>query len=380
MKDLSFRQLKETAYLFLKLGTIGFGGPVAHIAMMEAEIVTKRKWMTRDFFMDMVGSINLIPGPNSTQMAIMCGYYYAGWAGLIVAGICFILPAVIITGFFAFLYVKFGSLPAVGLFLYGIKPAVIAIILSAIYKLGAKALKSWQLGFLGFAVIIATLLGLNAITAILAAGLLGMTWMNLERMSKDKKIRAFAPGVLLLAASTTVPKASLLKLFLIFLKVGSILFGGGYVLIAYLDSELVNKFGWLTRRELLDAIAVGQFTPGPVLSTATFIGYQIMGVWGAIVATLGIFLPSFFLVLLLYPIIPKLRKSPWTAAFLDAVNIGAVGIMLAVTVKLGREVLVDWKTWGIAVCCAFLVFYLKKMNTGLIVLMGAVFGFLLSKI
>ena len=173
---------------------------------------------------------------------------------------------------------------------------------------------------------------------------------------------------------------TLTKLFLIFLKIGSILFGGGYVLIAYLDSELVNKLGWLTRRELLDAIAVGQFTPGPVLSTATFIGYQIMGLWGAIVATMGIFLPSFFLVLLLYPVIPKLRKSPWTSAFLDAVNIGAVGIMLAVAFKLGQEVLIDWKTWAIAVCCAFLVFFFKKINTGLIVLIGAVFGFLLSKI
>ena len=380
MKDISFRKLQETAVLFLKLGTIGFGGPAAHIAMMEDEIVTKRQWMTRDFFMDLIGAINLIPGPNSTQMAIMCGYYRAGWIGLIIAGVCFILPAVIITGFFAFLYVRFGSLPAVGPFLYGIKPAVITIILSAIYKLGTKALKNWRIGFLGLAVIIATLLGLNAITAILVVGLLGMVWMNLGRMIRDKKIRSFAPGVLLLAASTTVPKASLTKLFLIFLKIGSILFGGGYVLIAYLDSELVNKLGWLTRRELLDAIAVGQFTPGPVLSTATFIGYQIMGLWGAIVATMGIFLPSFFLVLLLYPVIPKLRKSPWTSAFLDAVNIGAVGIMLAVAFKLGQEVLIDWKTWAIAVCCAFLVFFFKKINTGLIVLIGAVFGFLLSKI
>jgi len=374
-----FDNLKEISGLFLKLGTIGFGGPVAHIAMMEDEVVAKRKWMSRDFFMDLLGAINLIPGPNSTQMAIMCGYYRAGWVGLITGGVCFILPAVIITGFLAFLYVRFGSLPQIGPFLYGIKSAVIAIILGAIYRLGQKALKNWQLGLVGLAVVIATRKGLSPVTAILSAGILGMIWLNLGKILRDRRPAVFLPIVLLLAAPVATRNVSLMKLFLIFLKVGSILFGSGYVLIAYLDNDLVNRLGWLTRPELLNAIAIGQFTPGPVLSTATFIGYQIQGVWGAVAATAGIFLPSFLLVLILYPIIPKLRKSSWTAAFLDAVNIGAVGIMLAVTIKLGQEVLTDWKTWTIAIISAAIVFGFKKSNAALIVLLGAVLGFLLSK-
>lgn len=380
MSNISFQKLKEVAYLFLKLGTIGFGGPVAHIAMMEDEIVTKRKWMSRDYFMDLLGAINLIPGPNSTQMAIICGYYRAGIIGLIIGGVCFIFPAVIITGFLAFLYVKFGALPEIAPILYGIKPAVIAIILGAIYKLGKKALKNWQLGVLGLAVVIVTLFGISPITAILFAGLLGMIWLNSGNVSKKKNIKPFLPAVLLVATPVIVQKITLTKLFFVFLKIGSIIFGSGYVLVAYLDSELVNKLGWLTRPDLLNAIAVGQFTPGPVLSTATFIGYQIQGVWGAIVASVGIFLPSFILMLILYPLIPKLRKSTWTARFLDAVNIGAVGIMFGVTIKLGKDILIDWKTWSIAVLCAMLIFGFKKSNAALIVVGGAILGFLLNKI
>ena len=370
-------RLKEIALLFLKLGLIGFGGPAAHIAMMEEEVVNRRKWMSRQHFLDLVGATNLIPGPNSTEMTMHCGHERAGWKGLFTAGACFIFPAVVLTGLFAFLYVEYGTIPAVEPFLYGIKPAVLAIILSAIYKLGKKALKSWQLGVIGAMVTVSSLLGVNEITAILAAGIFGMLWLGfLAGSSTDEKNRLpllsllFAGGGA--ALSTSVSNT---KLFLVFLKVGAVLFGSGYVLVAYLDAELVEKLGWLSKPQLLDAIAIGQFTPGPVLSTATFIGYQINGAYGALVATLGIFLPSFFFVLLLNPIVPRLRKSPWAAAFLDAVNIGAVGVMTGVTYRLGEEVLTDWKGWLIALLSVVISFGWKKVSSLQIVVGGAVLGY-----
>jgi chromate transporter len=372
-------RLKEIALLFLKLGLIGFGGPAAHIAMMEEEVVNRRKWMSRQHFLDLVGATNLIPGPNSTEMTMHCGHERAGWKGLFTAGACFIFPAVVLTGLFAFLYVEYGTIPAVEPFLYGIKPAVLAIILSAIHKLGKKALKSWQLGVIGAMVIVSSLLGVNEITAILAAGIFGMLWLGfLAGSSSEKKNRLPLLSWLLAgggaALSTSVSNT---KLFLVFLKVGAVLFGSGYVLVAYLDAELVEKLGWLTKPQLLDAIAIGQFTPGPVLSTATFIGYQINGAYGALVATLGIFLPSFFFVLLLNPIVPRLRKSPWAAAFLDAVNIGAVGVMIGVTYRLGEEVLTDWKGWLIALLSVVISFGWKKVSAVYIVVGGAVLGYAL---
>ena len=374
-------RLKEIAFLFLKLGLIAFGGPAAHISMLEDEVVRKRKWMSRQHFLDLVGATNLIPGPNSTEMTMHCGHERAGWKGLFVAGTCFIIPAVVLTGLLAYLYVEYGTVPAIEPFLYGIKPAVLAIILSAIYKLGRKALKTWELGLIGVAVVLASLLGLNEITAILAAGLLGILWYGLFRArtygNPDK--RALIPllftGGVTTALATSISNT---KLFLVFLKVGTVLFGSGYVLVAYLDAELVEKLEWLTRPELLDAIAMGQFTPGPVLSTATFIGYQINGVYGAIAATLGIFLPSFFFVLLLNPVVPKLRKSAWAAAFLDAVNIGAVGIMIGVTIRLGEEILTDWRGWLIALLSIAISFSWKKVSSLYIVLGGALLGYVLN--
>jgi chromate transporter len=371
-------RLKEIALLFLKLGLIGFGGPAAHIAMMEEEVVNRRKWMSRQHFLDLVGATNLIPGPNSTEMTMHCGHERAGWKGLFTAGACFIFPAVVLTGLLAFLYVEYGTIPAVEPFLYGIKPAVLAIILSAIYKLGKKALKNWQLGVIGAMVIVSSLLGVNEITAILAAGIFGMFWSMFLRGSRSTGKTNRLPLLSWLltgggaALSTSVSNT---KLFLVFLKVGAVLFGSGYVLVAYLDAELVEKLGWLTRPQLLDAIAIGQFTPGPVLSTATFIGYQINGVYGALVATLGIFLPSFFFVLLLNPIVPRLRKSPWAATFLDAVNIGAVGVMIGVTYRLGEEVLTDWKGWLIALLSVVIIFGWKKVSAVYIVVGGAVLGY-----
>lgn len=378
MKETKKNNLKEVAGLFFKLGLIAFGGPAAHIAMMEDEVVAKRKWMSRQHFLDLVGATNLIPGPNSTEMTMHCGKERAGWPGLFVAGACFIFPAVVLTGFLAFLYVKYGEVPAVEPFLYGIKPAVIAIILAAVYKLGKKALKNWQLGIIGSIVIVVSFLGVNEITAILGAGLVGLVSFGVIQNRWKGNIKSILPMLSLQTVTATAASVSNTKLFLVFLKIGAVLFGSGYVLVAYLDGELVQKLGWLTEQQLLDAIAIGQFTPGPVLSTATFVGYQINGLSGAIVATLGIFLPSFFFVLLLNPIVPKLRKSPLAAGFLDAVNIGAVGIMIAVTYRLGAEILVDWKSWTIAVLSIAVTFYFKKINAFWIVIGGAIFGYTLT--
>ncbi|UGU14848.1 chromate efflux transporter [Sinomicrobium kalidii] len=372
--------LGEVARLFFKLGLIAFGGPAAHIAMMEEEVVSKRQWMSRQHFLDLVGATNLIPGPNSTEMTMHCGYERAGWKGLFVAGGCFIFPAVVFTAVLAWFYVEYGKIPAVEPFLYGIKPAVLAIILGAVYKLGKKALKNLQLGIIGLLTIAVSFLGVNEVTAILGAGLSGMLWFGWLQREKDGKLSSFLPLLLLNAGSVAAKTISNSKLFFVFLKIGAVLFGSGYVLVAYLDGELVEKLEWLTKQELLDAIAIGQFTPGPVLSTATFIGYQVNGFWGAIAATAGIFLPSFFFVLLLNPIIPKLRQSRLARGFLDAVNIGAVGIMMAVTFRLGQEILMDWKTWSIALISIAITLGVKKVNAMWLVLGGALLGYLLYHI
>lgn len=368
--------LKEIASVFLKLGFIAFGGPAAHIAMMEDEIVRKRKWMSREHFLDLVGATNLIPGPNSTEMTMHCGHERAGWKGLFIAGISFILPAVIFTGILAHLYVTYGNVPNVEPFLYGIKPAVLAIILSAIYKLGKKALKNRQLAIIGVFVMIASFLGINEITAILGAGLLGILWFGIATHKNTNSLKQFAPPLLLSITGFSI-SISNLKLFTVFLKIGTVLFGSGYVLVAYLDAELVQKLNWLSKSELLDAIAIGQFTPGPVLSTATFVGYQINGFWGATMATLGIFLPSFLFVWVLNPLIPKLRKSVLASGFLDAVNIAAVAIMISVTYRLANSVLIDVKTIVISLISTILVFYFKKLNAFWIIILGALLGYVL---
>lgn len=389
-------KLLELAKLFLKLGVIGFGGPAVHIGMMEDEIVTRRKWMSREYFLDLVGATNLIPGPNSTEMTMHVGYHQAGLVGMVVAGSCFIVPAVLITGFFAWMYAVYGEIPQVAPFLYGIKPAVIVIILNALWKLGQKALKGWKLSVIGAAVLILSLAGINEVFAIFAGGILGMLWIRLTEksiknswQSKNRSLSLFFvfPGASLkpllsavLAGGAAAQNFSLLKLFLVFLKVGAVLFGSGYVLIAFLEGDLVHNLQWLTEQQLLDAIAVGQFTPGPMLSTSTFIGYQIAGFWGAVVATLGIFLPSFFFVAISNPFIPKLRKSIWASAFLDSVNMSAVGLMAAVILKLGYATLIDWQSWVIAFMATIVVLSLKKLNSAWLVLSGMVLGYLLNLI
>ena len=365
------KELKEVTKLFLKLGSIAFGGPAAHIAMMEEEVVRKRKWMSSQHFLDLIGATNLIPGPNSTEMTMHVGFERAGWKGLIAAGVSFVLPAVTITMLLAWLYTTYGQVPEVEPYIYGIKPAVIAIILGAVYRLGKKALKSVELFILGSLTLVVTLFGLHEILALFSCGLFGFFLYTAK--NRKKTLNSFSP-ILLIPVLTSL---STLKVFWIFLKVGALLYGGGYVLFAFLDAELVNT-GLLTREQLIDAVAVGQFTPGPVLSTATFIGWQLYGFWGALAATLGIFLPSFIFVALLNPLISKIRKSPYLSAFLDAINIAAVAIIIAVLIDMSFNALVDWRTILIALVSIIFVFSFKKVNSAFVVLGGALFGFVLT--
>jgi len=370
-------RLAELARLFLKLGLIGFGGPAAHIAMMEEEVVARRRWLSREHFLDLVGATNLIPGPNSTEMAIHVGYLRSGWAGLLIAGLCFIFPAVLITTGFAWAYVNFGTLPQVVPFLFGIKPALIAIILAAVWRLGRTAAKDFPLLGLGCAVAVASLLGFNEIAVLVLGGVTGMLWRSragplaaLAWMSASATGSAAAAAGGAGAAGATV---SLAKLGLFFLKVGAVLYGSGYVLVAFLEGGLVRDYGWLTEAQLMDAIAIGQLTPGPVLSTATFVGYVLAGVPGAALATAGIFLPSFLFVAALSLVLPRLRRSRWMAAFFDAVNMSSVALMAAVTVKLSVATLTSWPAWAIALAAAAAGLR-WKLNATWLVLAGAVIG------
>lgn len=377
----SVQNLKEVASLFLKLGFFAFGGPAAHISMMEDEVVTKRKWMSRQHFLDLVGATNLVPGPNSTEMTMHCGHERAGILGLFVAGICFIFPAVTLTTILAYFYVEYGTLPAVEPFLLGIKPAVIALILSALFKLGKKALKNTELVVLGLLAVAASFLGITEVFVILGTGLIGLIYFGIKNRVIANK--GDAKNLLLLAlpsAGAGAVGVSSMKLFWVFLKIGAVLFGSGYVLIAYLDGELVQQLGWLTEQELLDAVAIGQFTPGPVLSTASFIGYQINGLSGAIAASVGIFLPSFLFVFLLNPLVPRMRKSALLRGFLDAVNVGAVAIMAVVCIQLGITIVVDWISAFIATVAIVTVFKFKKVSSIWIIVGGAVLGYLLHLI
>jgi chromate transporter len=360
---------------------ISFGGPAASIALFEDEVVSKRKWMTHQHFLDLVGTTNLIPGPNAIEMALHTGYYRAGFAGLFTAGICFTLPAVLITGILAYVYALYGNLPDVKPFLYGLKPAVIIVILNAVYRLGLKTIKGWKIISIGIAVAAVNIMGLNEIFSILAGGIFGALFIFLsERMNTLNSISLLSILTLGLLSPLmqTVEKSetSLTTLFLTCLKIGAVWFGSGYVLVAYFDGEFVHGLNWLTRQELLDAIAVGQITPGPFLSSATFIGYQIAGIKGAVVATVGLIIPSFIFVAILNPLIPKLRNSFIFSKFLDAVNVSALAVMLVVAVKLGGEVLIDWRGWVIALLSVIAFLTIKKINAAYIILGGAIIGYL----
>jgi chromate transporter len=368
--------LKEIARLFLKLGIIGFGGPAAHISMMQEEVVTKRKWLTQQHFLDLIGATNLIPGPNSTEMAIHIGREKAGWKGLLIAGICFIFPAVFITGIFAWLYKEYGLLPEVQPFIYGIKPAIIAVILGAIFPLAKKSVKSVKLAILGIIVLVGSLLQYNEIFLLFGTGILAVLIFFIQNKNSEG-LKNLIPVISLQHSGNDILSAANIKLFLIFLKVGAILYGSGYVLFAFLDAELVSE-GLISRKQLIDAIAVGQFTPGPVFSSVTFIGYQINGFTGAVVSTIGIFLPSFLFVALLNPLVKKMRNSKVFSIFLDAVNVASVAIIIAVCINMGMDTITDWRTSLIAVVCIVLSFGYKKINSALIVLAGSGMGYLLT--
>ncbi len=362
----------ELALLFFKLGLTSFGGPVVHIALMEQEVVARRGWLTQDQFLDLLGVTNLIPGPNSTEMALHIGYIRGGGVGLVVAGMAFILPATLFSGGFAWAYVHFGMLPALAPVLQGIKPVVIAVIFTALWRLGKRAITTWPLGLMALGVATGALLGINVVLLLLLGGLWGV--MGLGPATRLLALGAW--GTQVVHAQSTEVGVSLSQLGWIFLKVGSVLFGSGYVLVAFLEGELVRGTGWLTQAQLIDAIAIGQFTPGPVLSTATFIGYILAGVPGAIVATVGIFLPSFLFVAVLNPWLPKLRSFQWMSLFINAVNAGSVALMAAVTLKLALSLVHSPITVGIALISA-LAGIRFKIDPLWLVLGGGLSGWLL---
>ena len=366
--------MNELIRLFLKLGFIGFGGPAAVIAMIDDEVVSRRKWLTREHFLDLVGATNLIPGPNSTEMAMHVGYEREGIKGMIVAGLCFIIPAALMTGTLGWLYAQYGQVPEVEPFLRGIKPAVLAIILGALWRLGKSAVKAWSLVPIGVSVVIALLLGINEVIAMLGGGVLGLSALYYwrRRLSAVAAIIPFVLGLL----QTPKVEYSIWTLGWFFLKVGAVLYGSGYVLIAFLEGGLVQTYGWLTQQQLLDAIAIGQFTPGPVLTTATFIGVFLGGWQGGLIATVAIFLPSFVFVSILNPLIPRLRQSALMGAFLDAINVSAVALMLVVTIRLGINILTDWAPITIFLFAAIASLRFK-VNALWLVLGGAVLGLLL---
>jgi chromate transporter len=375
--------LRDLALLFLRLGTTAFGGPAAHIAMMEQEVVRRRRWLTHEQFLDLLGAVNLIPGPNSTEMAIHIGLLRGGWRGLMLAGSCFIFPAMVIVLALAWAYARYGSLPEAVWLLYGVKPVIIAIVVQALWALGIKAVKGAATGAVGVAVLALSFLGVNEVLLLFAGGIAVMVVANLHRLGDRGSLAGVAvpllagasPSPALAGSAVGLVPVTLWRLTLFFLKIGSILFGSGYVLLAFLRADLVQRWGWLTDQQLIDAIAVGQFTPGPVFTTATFIGYVLAGVPGALLATFGIFFPSFVFVATSNPLIPRLRRSPWAAGFLDGVNVASLGLMAAVTWQLARAALVDGVTVGLGVAAAVLLFLLRgRLNSAWLVLGGGLVG------
>lgn len=368
--------LAEVAGLFLRLGVTAFGGPAAHIAMMQDEVVERRRWLTAEEFLDLMGATNLIPGPNSTEMAIHIGHRRAGFPGLVVAGACFIVPAALITFALAWVYVRYGSVPRAQGILYGVKPVIIAVVVQAIWGLRKAALKSKLLLAVGLSCVVASLLGINELAILLAAGALVAAggWFRFKPAAPG--LLQIAPPVTL-AAGTVVGAFSPTTLFLVFLKIGAILYGSGYVLLAFLRSDLVDRLHWLSEKQLIDAVAVGQLTPGPVFSTATFIGYVVGGTSGAVLATLGIFLPAFVFVAASGALIPKIRGSARARAFLDGVNVASLALMITVTMQLGRAALVDPPTVLLAAASALLLLRFK-VNSAWLVLGGAAAGLLVT--
>lgn len=370
------RRLWEVVALFLKLGAISFGGPAAHIALMETEVVYKRKWLTREYFMDMLSATNLVPGPNATEMAIHIGYLRAGWPGLLACGVAFILPAGLISGVLAWAYVTYGALPQASAVFYGINPAIIAIIVAATYRLGKTLAKDRKLLGLAAMCLAASLLGVDQVIILLVGGLVGVLLYTRPRAPRAA-ILAWAVPTLRVAFPAAAMAAGdrLLGLGLFFLKVGALLFGSGMVLFAFIQQDVVNRLGWLTQRQLVDAIAVGQMTPGPVLSSATFIGYLVSGWSGAVVATVAVFLPSFFITALMGKYLPKMRTWPLGQAFFRGVNAAVVALILAIAIGLARTAIPD--PLALLIAAASLALLLRyKAETWWLVVGGAAVGLL----
>jgi chromate transporter len=370
--------LAEVATVALKLGCTAFGGPAAHIAMLREEVVSRRKWLSDAYFLDLIGATNLIPGPNSTEMVIHVGYLRAGWRGLIVGGALFILPASLIVLALAWAYVRYGSTPTGEALFYGIKPVVIAVVAQALWGLGRTAIKSPFLLVVAAGAAALYLVGFNELAILFGGAAMVLLVRSLQRALPGRAaISAILPLSAMPLSALPLPAAlvpiSLTTLFLTFLKIGAVLYGSGYVLLAFLRSDFVERLGWLTDQQLLDAVAVGQLTPGPVFTTATFVGYLVAGVPGAVLATVGIFLPSFLFVALLHPLVPRLRRRLWTAALLDGVNVAAIGLMAAVAWRLGQDAIVDPVTALIAALAAFLLIR-YRVNSTWLVLGGALIG------
>jgi len=370
-RDVPPRDLSEVARLFLRLGVTAFGGPAAHIAMMHDEVVRRRGWVSDERFVDLVGATNLIPGPNSTELAIHLGWDRARGRGLVVAGVCFIAPAALIVGVLAWAYVEYGDTPALEGVLYGVKPVVIAIVAQALLKLVPTVARTRALGLLAAAAAVAYLAGINELVvlaagALLAAGTRGLRSLRPDRLSSWLPIGAFVPAV-------TAPEVGLGRLFLVFLEIGAVLYGSGYVLLAFLQGELVDRLGWLTSEQLLDAVSIGQVTPGPVFTTATFVGYVTAGFWGAVVATIAIFLPSFVFVALLTRLVTWMRSSVTLGAALDGVNAAAIGLMAGVSVLLAGDAIVDVVTVATA-AGAGLVLWRTRLNSVWLIAAGAAIG------
>ena len=389
--------LWELARLFLRLGFTAFGGPAAHIALMKEEVIVRRGWLTEAEFLDLLGATNLIPGPNSTEMAIHIGFLRGRWWGLLLAGVFFILPAALIVSAFAWAYVRFGALPQVTGVLYTVKPVVVAVVIQAIFGLVKPAVKSRFLGAIGVTALVLSLLGGNELALLFGSGALAGTvrWATQERLQDGvKSLRSLLLLLIVAAALVALPSLltgflpqssmashlpfSQMSLFLFFLKVGAVLYGSGYVLLAFLREGLVTHWHWLTQSQLLDAVAVGQVTPGPVFTTATFVGYLLAGPIGAVIATLGIFLPSFVFVAVSGSLVPHIRRSPLAGAFLDGVNVAALALMIAVTFQIARAALVDLLTVGIAAISALLLVRFK-VNSVVLILVAVLLGVLLFR-
>ena len=375
-------RLGELARLFLKLGCIAFGGPAAHVALMREEVVRQRAWVTDQEFLDLVGATNLIPGPNSTELAIHLGFIRAGWRGLVVAGACFIGPAVAFVLAFAWAYVRFGATPAANWLLYGVQPVIVAVVALAVWGLARTAVRGPVAAVVGLAALAIYFVGVNELLLLLAGALATLAAWQVGRARSGEhgpggRLAALVPlgpgAVSMLPALPVSGAGGLAATFLTFLKIGSVLYGSGYVLLAFLRADLVERLGWLTERQLLDAVAVGQFTPGPVFTTATFVGYVVGGWGGAAAATLGIFLPAFVFVALSIPLLPRLRRSGVFRALLDGVNVASLALMAGVSWQLGRAAIVDPLTLALAVGAA-LILARWPVNSAWLVLGGGLVG------